>query len=554
MNLRLVRARAVSLAAILLIASLLLSVSALSAKASESPYLDGLEIERSSAGFVHPGVFVGLPQLESVRRKIVQKQEPQTSIYQWMLKSKQGLINRKPVWDVYSDAVDPSKTCSPRSGNGCIMSAGFDGDGGREHTDRSKRNMSYQINSAYANALLYYYSGGKEKYAQNAIRMLNAYAHTFKGFTSSPSNSHVGDLFAAWMAQILVRAAEIIRYTYSPGEGDVAFDVDAFEEMLRTAFVPRLQSGTENVNNWRTSAAEGLMNIGVFLDDRAIYERALDIWRDVTPSYIYLKSDGPRPASLMRGTDAQLDCRWANNRVDACKTHPKRSPGIEYQNGQNQEICRDMWHASAGVGGIINAAETAFLQGDDLYAEEELRIKTGLSYMIQLSQNVEAAGYPSDFCGKDTDVSRSTGGQDGLPNDWASTEPLSVVVARNHYSDRLGGSFSSIAIPGYADSVGDPISEYVSTHRSGPKDAYGYVTAWQVLTHRGLGEGVPSSAEPLDGPTPSASASPPSSQPQGALRTLLLIGGGVITMVAIAVFVHWRHRGRSRDRSATPIR
>lgn len=544
MNLRLVRARVISLTAILLIA-ILLPAGAQSAKATESPYLHGLEIERSSAGFVHPGVFVGLPQLESVRRKIIQEQEPQTSIYQWMLKSKQGLINRKPVWDVYSDAVDPSKPCSPRSGNGCIMSAGFDGDGGREHTDRSKRNMSYQINSAYANALLYYYSGGKEKYAQNAIRMLNAYAHTFKGFTSSPSNSHVGDLFAAWMAQILVRAAEIIRYTYSPGEGDVAFDVDAFEKMLRTAFVPRLRSGTANVNNWRTSAAEGLMNIGVFLDDRELYHRGIDIWRGVTPAYIYLTTDGPRPASQLGGTAAQLDCRWANNLADACQANPKRSPGLVYQNGQSQETCRDMWHSAAGLGGIINAAETGFLQGDDLYAEQETRIKTGLSYMIQLSEDGEAKGYPYDFCTRDTDLSNSGRGQGGLPDDWASTEPLSVVLAQNHYSDRLGGSFSSIAIPGYPDAVGDPISEYVSARRSGPRDSYGYVTAWQVLTHRGVGEGVPSSAEPLDRPTPSPSASPPTSQPQDALWTLLLIGSGVIAMVAVAVVVRWRHRGRS---------
>ena len=550
MNLRLVRARVISLTAILLIASLLLPAGAQSAKASGSPYLDGLEIERSSAGFVHPGVFVGLPQLESVRRKIVQKQEPQTSIYRWMLKSKQGLINRKPVWDVYSDAVDPSKTCSPRSGNGCIMSAGFDGAGGREHTDRSKRNMSYQINSAYANALLYYYSGGKEKYAQNAIRMLNAYAHTFKGFTSSPSNSHVGDLFAAWMAQILVRAAEIIRYTYSPGEGDVAFDVDAFEKMLRTAFVPRLQSGTENVNNWRTSAAEGLMNIGVFLDDKAVYKRSLEIWRKVTPSYIYLKGDGVRPASLLGGSDAQLDCRWADNRAEACKTHHKQFPGLVYQNGQSQEICRDMWHASAGVGGIINAAETAFLQGDDLYGEEQIRIMTGLSYMTQLSSNVDRYGLPTDFCASHTTSADPDARRNAFPDDWDSTDPLSVVVAENHYTKRLGVSFATIDIPGYppARDGRDPIERFVKKHRSGPQDTYGYITAWQVLTHYDVGAGVPPTAQPYSpSASPSATPRPLQANTHGdEVDGLMMVCVGLVS-VAVGVLVLFLVRMRRKS-------
>lgn len=493
-------------------------------------------------------MFVGLPQLEAVRRKIAKGIEPQADIYRWILDSKKSLINRKPVWDVYSDAVDPSKKCKPRSGNGCIMAAGYDGADGREHTDRSKRNMSFQVNSAYANALLFYYSGGEEVYAQNAIRMLNAYAHTFKGFASSPENSHVGDLFAAWMSQILVRAAEIIRYTYVPSEGKPSFDVEAFESMLRTAFVPRLEAGTANINNWRTSAAEGLMNIGVFLDDRELYGKSLKIWREVTPAYIYLESDGQRPASLLDGTDAQLDCRWADNRANACKSHPKKSPGITYQNGQNQEICRDMWHSSAGVGGIINAAETAFLQGDDLYAEEGNRIRTGLSYMIQLSQNVKQNGYPEGFCAVTTD-SGSVVRQGALPEDWDSTEPLSAVVAYNHYSTTMGVPFSPVDIPGYSTPAEnfDPVARYVEKRRSGSRDTYGYITAWQVLTHRGVGEGIPPSAAPLATrqPTATSGSSTPTEGAPIAVRELLIASGVLLAVLAVGLLILRRPRNRA---------
>ena len=484
-------------------------------------------------------MFLGLPQLEAARRKIALGDEPQFSTYDWVIETKQSLIQREPVWDVYSDAADPSQGCDPEGANGCVMAAGFGGEDGREHTDRSKRNMSFQINSAYVNALLFYYSGGDEKYAHNAIRMLNAYARTFKGFVSSPANSYAGDLFAAWMAQTLVRAAEIIRYTYSPAEGEPALDVKAFEKMLETAFVPRLEDGTANVNNWRTSAAEGLMNIGVFLDDRRLYERSLEIWRGVTTAYIYLKSDGNRPTSLFDWTDEQLDCRWADNRAEACKVHPKKSPGLIYQNGQNQEICRDMWHSSAGVGGIINAAETAYLQGDDLYWVEKSRLMTGLSYMIQLSQSVESHGPPANFCATEG-MAQSTGKAGALPDDWDSTEPLPVVVAQNHYSGRLGIPFTAIAIPGYprGQETQDPIARYVEEHRSGPRDTFGYVTAWQVLTHSGVGRGIAPSALPLRPSEPSSSVAPSQTDETVPSTTSVLVlaagAGGVLVLVVLA--------------------
>lgn len=485
-----------------LIVGALITLSPGSPEARESPYLDGVVPQISAAGFVHPGVFVGLPQLEEVRRRVAAGVEPQASAYRWLLDRRHHeLINRSAEWGVYSDALNPSKRCDPMSRQGCVMDAGYKGPGGRQHTDASKRNMSFQVNSAYTNALLYYYSGGQAKYARNAVGMLNSYARTFKGFVSDGENSYVGDLFAGWMSQTLVRAAEIVRYTYTPGRGEEAFDVEAFEVMLRSAFVPRLNEGTANVNNWRASAADGLINIAVFLDDRELYDRAVENWRELTKSYIYLSGDGERPESLLGGTDAQLDCRWIDNRSNACKTNPKKLPGLTYQNGQSQEICRDMWHASAGVGGIVNTAETAFIQGDDLYGEQRTRIMSGLSYMAQLSQGIGSKGYPSDFC-----AGASSGGfysvDNPFPENWDSADPLSVVVAYNHFVHRRGIPFTTIAIPGFASASAqtDPVERYIKDNRSGPQDSYGFVTAWQVLTHSGVGSGVAPDAEPYRAP------------------------------------------------------
>ncbi|WP_336645774.1 alginate lyase family protein [Microbacterium sp. USHLN186] len=482
--------------------------SSATAETSESPYLNGIASTTSAAGFVHPGVFLGLPELEAVRREIVAGGKPQATIFAWLKStSNRDLVERKPVWDVYSDAQNRSSPCDPHSSHGCVIDAGYGGEKGRNHTNSTKRDIGAQINSAYTNALLYYYSGGDEYYAQNAVRTLNAYGHVLKGFASTDANGHVGDLFAAWMSQTLVRAAEIIRYTYVPTPGSESFDVESFERMLRTAFVPRLWEGTAHINNWRTSAAEGLMNIGIFLDDRNLYDRALAIWRDVTPAYIYVLSDGERPSSLLQGSEAQKDCSWIHNFSRACKKDPKVEPGLVYQNGQNQEICRDMWHSSAGVGGIINAAETAYLQGDDLYGEEESRMMTGLSYMVQISRGVEHAGYPDDFC---ADAAEYGGvGSSGLsfPTEWKDFEPLSAVVAYNHYFERKGLAFPLVKIAGYHDTgPHDPVAAFIDQELSGPHDTRDYVTSWQVLTHHGVGAGVPPHARPLTRPSASPSA------------------------------------------------
>ncbi|GAA1636407.1 alginate lyase family protein [Microbacterium flavum] len=488
--------------------------------AGRAAYLDGDQPTISAAGFTHPGVFLGLPQLEAVRRRIAAGEEPQASIYSELTgPSGASLVNRRPVWSVYADAHDLSAPCAPESPQGCVMDAGYvTTPGGRQHTDAAKENMSTQIDSAYLNALLYYYSGGKEVYAQNAIRMLNAYGHSFRGFTSTPANNHSGDLFAGWMAETLVRAAEIIRYTYTPSSGSTAFDVSAFESMLRTAFVPRLENGGPDVNNWRTSATDGLMNVAVFLDDRGLYDQALSLWRDVTPSYIYLASDGPRPASLMGGSAADLDCRWAHDYSAHCTSNPKTAPGMTYQNGQNMEICRDMWHSSAGVGGIVNAAETASLQGDDLYGEQRTRIMTGISYMLQLSQSISASGYPHDFCAGAAKYHGEDPAGNAFPTQWDATAPLSAVVAYNHYATQDGLAFPTVSIPGWSDTYpgGDPVAAYIAAHRSGPTDVEGYVTAWQVLTHADVGSGIgptPPTGDGSPGPTPAT----PSPSPSGAV-------------------------------------
>ncbi|MGW5362235.1 hypothetical protein [Actinopolymorpha pittospori] len=103
---------------------------------------------------------------------------------------------------------------------------------------------------------------------------------------------------------------------------------------------------------------DAAVGIAVFLDDRATFDRAVNTWRARVPAYIYLPEDGPLPVPPPNGT----------------KDTPEEI--IRYWQGQTtfvaglaQETCRDFGHTGWGFEAASHVAETAWIQGLDLYAE-----------------------------------------------------------------------------------------------------------------------------------------------------------------------------------------
>src|SRR5213075_3093767 len=96
-----------------------------------------------------------------------------------------------------------------------------------------------------------------------------------------------GPVQASWCAEQFPRAAEIIRYTY---EGWSAGDIARFREMLVKQYVPFIIKGSGENGNKELSMAEALVNIGVFNDDREIFDRGVKIYRARPPAYLYLST------------------------------------------------------------------------------------------------------------------------------------------------------------------------------------------------------------------------------------------------------------------------
>jgi hypothetical protein len=319
--------------------------------------------------------------------------------------------------------------------------------------------------AAYVLALRYYYSTetDRAKYATTAINILNAWSSTLTSYSGNASR-----LRTAFSAGMFAQAAEIIRYTYSPAAGQPSLNVPALDDMFLTVMAPNITAGDPNSNgNWELSMAFSLVNMGVYLDDRPMFDRGVALWRQRVPAYIYMASDGPNPVNVPGGkydTQAKEDCFWdgAGTPTSTCTL----DPGFSYHQGMTQESCRDMDHTTLGLNAMANAAETAYIQGVDLYGEQQARIVAALEFAAQYDKTwIDSGGSPSGSSG--TVPSWLCGGNFDTQGGGYR---LGWEVAYNHYGHRKG-----IALPytqTFVENIVRPGSYKVFT-----------ITAFQSLTH-----------------------------------------------------------------------
>jgi hypothetical protein len=352
-------------------------------------------------GFRHTGVLLNGAQLTFIRDKVAAGAEPWKGAFDKAKADRFGSLS-------YAPRPIANVECGPYSmpNNGCA----------EEYEDSV---------AAYTHALLWAI-GGDEAHARKAIEIMNAWARTLRGH----SNSN-GPLQAAWYGAIWPRAGEIIRSTFPAGWP--AADVDRFKGMLKNVYLPAVIGGSGANGNWELSMIEASINIAVFLDDKASFDRAVGMWKRRVPAYFYLKSDGPTPVSAPRGSPS-----WGTS---------------NYVDGLSQETCRDFLHTQLGFGAAINAAETAFQQGVDLYGAESQRLRTTMEFHADLLLGKPAGS----VCGGSLELR--------VLNTWQ--------VAYNHYKDRLG-----LALPLTGRLIVEKARAIDPTYKH---------MSWETLTHADVG-------------------------------------------------------------------
>lgn len=330
--------------------------------------------DTEAMAFVHPGVLVTRAQLDNVRQQVNAGAEPWASAYTQLRTS---------------DFASLSWTPRPRE----IVECGPSSNPNLGCSDEREDAIA-----AYTHALQWYLTRDS-RYAQKAIQIMDAWSAVIKDHTNHNARLQTGWAGASWS-----RAAELIRHTYTGWPAD---RVTRFATMLRNVYLPEIRDGSPNTNgNWELIMMDAMIGIGVFLDDQATFDRAVGIWRGRVPAYIYLTSDGQYPKSppgSSKDTPEELIAYWQDQST--------------FVDGLAQETCRDFGHTGWGFDAAAHVAETAWIQGVDLYGEMRERMTKALEFHANYELGADV---PSWLCGG------------SLEKGLGPT----LEVAHNHYRNR----------------------------------------------------------------------------------------------------------------------
>lgn len=377
--------------------------------------------------FTHPGILTHKKQLDFVKAKLAVGAEPWASALAKVKTERYASLN-------YTFSAVPVVSCGANNTPfiGC----------NEEKNDST---------AAYTHSLLWYYTGN-QAHAQKAIAILNDWSYTL-----TDHNEFAAPLQAAWGAEMFVRAAEIIRHTSSLWS---AADIQQFEDLLNTVYLVDItdadatQKYASYNGNWHLSAIDAKLNIAIFTDNRGLFDEAIAEWRARVPSYVYLQSDNGAnglpiaPPGGLQSTSSKIKCFWLDN-MTGCGT-----ASLNLANGHGQESCRDLYHTSMGLASMINAAETAYIQGVDLYEEQRNRIVAGYEFMSGI---LVANAYPAGMCNGKT-----------LPAPQAAP---TYEIGYNHYANRKG-----ISMPQTKKVV-------EAFQAAGGTGTSRQMMAWETLTH-----------------------------------------------------------------------
>lgn len=332
------------------LASFLISVSIARAQASG---------QSQPMTFIHPGMMHSAEDLERIKNNVRDGVEPWAGAWKEFQKNRFLAKNFQPR---------PLETV------------------GRGVGSTGMNNIAGDCTAAYNNAVAWYITGD-EDYAKKTVEILNTWSYKCKTI-----NGKDAVLCAGIYGYKFANAAEIIRYSYKDWPEK---DIQQCKTMMKTVFYPVIKDFATFANgNWDACCLPTMMSIGIFCDDRVMFDRAVRYYMD-----------GSGDGSL---------------------THY-----IINQTGQCQESGRDQGHTQLGIGLLAIACEIGFHQGIDMYRAADNRLLAGFEYTAKfnLGNDVPFESY-TDRTGKYTAGIISQQGRGRFT-------PI-YEMAYNHYQNRMG--------------------------------------------------------------------------------------------------------------------
>jgi len=311
--------------------------------------------------FTHPGISHSQASIDLIKAKIAAGEQPWARAWEKVQESRYASLDWRPQ-------PHPHVERGP-SNNPNIGSSDFTSD----------------ANASYIHAL-HWTLTGKVAHAKKAAEIINAWSQKIESISN-----HDARLLVGMDGYDFCNAAELLRHTW---DGWPQRDQAQFESMLRNVFYPVIKNYYPTANgNWDASMLQTMLAMGVFLDDRAMFDRGIDY---------YLNGAGN----------------------GAVRNYFKPS-------GQCQETGRDQGHTQMGLDYLACTCEIAWNQGIDLYSAFENRLLKGFEYTAKynLGQEVPYEPYRS-YQGRYYYKSISDKARGGL-------RPMYEKVL-NHYQNRKG--------------------------------------------------------------------------------------------------------------------
>lgn len=326
--------------------------------------------------FVHPGCLFKQSDLERMKYMVESKINPwYTSFTQLKAESHASYA--------YVVQGDPSITEVDRDGT-------------------NSRQFESDTTAAYLNALMWAITDNA-RHADKAVEIFNAWSNlkVFYGHGTAPLNAGL----YAWK---LIEAAEIIKSTY---DGWAEHDIQKFKDMLvypgysctgvpesvntnHGTFYWRIYNGDPNRHgNQDLIAWRAMISMGVFLDNRIMYDRALRYFKGLP----HRADDIPYASGPSLSGEKLTDNEYfVAYKQDKRETHADWGyNGVlehyVWENGQNQESSRDQQHAFFGLGIAAGIAEVAWNQGDDVWNALDHRLLKGFEFMARYNTSYIAS-------------------------------------------------------------------------------------------------------------------------------------------------------------------
>ncbi len=361
-------------------------------------------VDASVQGFVHPGLLLTSGDLARMKEKIAAKSEPWYGQYTTLMN------------DQNSSATKAYNTPPAIIGRNAASAYA---------TDRYACEADAVL--AFQNALVFALTG-QTAHAALAVKILNAYAAGVKHFdTLDPER----DLEAAILGWLWVETAELVRYSGNTYTGWTAADIAIFGTWIHdvvyadTAYNATGVLVTPLPNGAGARGAFGLrtkMAIGIYLDDKTIYNEAVDYFfngkGNGAPSYYILPSTG-----------------------------------------QTWEAGRDQGHAQGGLCRLMETAHMAHNQGNEtLYAWQNNALSRAIEYIA--SYNL----------GNDVPYSL----MQPFTTSWADTYPAISAIGRGEFQPiyelpyYYWHSIKGLNMPFTLQAIGKEVTETFSPQNDNP--------------------------------------------------------------------------------------